>query len=84
MLLGATVGTIFSHPNSLILTLNDGNRVWTSLSAFTGNETVTGGTYSSGTSLLSLTTNSGSTVQVDMSELANQVNTDDYVVFRCF
>ena len=81
---GATVGTIFSHPNSLILTLNDGNRVWTSLSAFTGNETVTGGTYSSGTSLLSLTTNSGSTVQVDMSELANQVNTDDYVVSGVF
>ena len=81
---GATVGTIFSHPNSLILTLNDGNKVWTSLSAFTGNETVTGGTYSSGTSLLSLTTNSGSTVQVDMSELANQVNTDDHVISGTF
>ena len=78
---GATAdGIIFSHPDALILTLNNGDKVWTSLSSYTHNDYVTGGTYSSGTSLLTLTTLSGDTVEIDMGELANQSVGDDYVV----
>ena len=77
-------GVVLGQPNSLIITLNDGSSAYTSLNTYTNNDYVISGTYSSGTSLLTLTTLSGDTVGVDMGELANQSVGDDYLVSGVF